>query len=103
MSSVNEDSIEGQTDEPAFPKGTSCVLITIKDSGIGIKESEIVNIYNPFYTDKKQGGTGLGLAMVKRNINAHRGIVSVESVPQRGTVFKIYLPLDNGEGERHSP
>jgi signal transduction histidine kinase len=103
MSSAIEDSIDWHTNEDAFPSGSSCIMIIIKDSGIGIKKGEIENIYNPFYTDKKQGGTGLGLAMVKRNINAHRGIVSVESEPQRGTVFKIYLPIASAKGEQQSP
>jgi len=84
---------KGMEGEPAFREGESCVLVTVRDHGIGIRESEIENIFNPFYTDKKQGGTGLGLSLVKRNINAHGGIVKVESKPGQGALFKLYLPL----------
>jgi signal transduction histidine kinase len=73
--------------------GDSCALMTIKDSGIGIKTGDMKRIFNPFYTTAVQGGTGLGLSTVKRTINAHRGIIRVESEWGKGTNFRIYLPL----------
>ncbi len=76
-------------------RGDKCVLISVCDNGIGIRESEIEHIFNPFYTEKTQGGTGLGLAMVKRTVNAHKGLIRAESQPGHGTVFKLYLPLQN--------
>jgi signal transduction histidine kinase len=73
--------------------GDSCALVTIKDNGIGIKPGDMKRIFNPFYTTAVQGGTGLGLSTVKRTINAHQGIIRVESEYGQGTTFKIYLPL----------
>jgi signal transduction histidine kinase len=51
-------------------------------------------IFDPFFT-MKAGGTGLGLPMVKRTVNAHHGIIHVESTPGKGSEFIIYLPIDN--------
>jgi PAS domain S-box-containing protein len=73
--------------------GDSCALITISDNGIGIKSRNLKRIFNPFYTTTVQGGTGLGLSTVKRTVNAHKGIIRVESEFGEGTTFKIYLPL----------
>jgi PAS domain S-box-containing protein len=78
--------------ELVMDQGISCVLITIKDSGIGIKSANLKRIFNPFFSTAVQGGTGLGLSTVKRTINAHKGIVRVESDYGKGTTFKIYLP-----------
>ena len=47
--------------------GDTCALITIRDTGIGIKSENLKRIFNPFYTTAVQGGTGLGLSMVKKN------------------------------------
>jgi two-component system sensor histidine kinase AtoS len=78
--------------ELVMNKGESCVLIAISDSGIGIKSENMKRIFNPFFTTAVQGGTGLGLSTVKRTINAHKGIIRVESETGKGTTFKIYLP-----------
>ncbi len=73
------------------------VFISIKDRGIGIPEKDIDRIFESFYrVDKARsramGGTGLGLTIVKRIVEAHKGIVRVYSRSDRGTVFKIELP-----------
>jgi len=73
--------------------GDASALITIADNGIGIKSENLKRIFNPFYTTTVQGGTGLGLSTVKRTVNAHKGIIRVESEFGKGTTFKIYLPL----------
>lgn len=71
--------------------------ITISDTGYGIAEDELENIFTPFYrsiTHKANTpGTGLGLAIVKSIVNAHDGTISVNSVLKEGTVFNIVLPL----------
>lgn len=73
-------------------KGTECACIEIKDNGDGIDKEHISKIYEPFFTTKKTG-SGLGLSIVKRTVNAHGGIILVTSKKNHGTVFKIYLPL----------
>ncbi len=75
-------------------RGTECILTQITDTGTGIESANITRIFDPFFTTKTNG-TGLGLPMVKRTINAHHGIVTVESKKGMGTTFNIYIPLLN--------
>lgn len=67
------------------------VRLEIRDNGPGIPEMVRDRIFEPFVTGRA-GGTGLGLAIVQRAVEAHRGLVLVESVPARGTTFTIFFP-----------
>ncbi|MCB9399086.1 MAG: response regulator [Acidobacteria bacterium] len=68
--------------------------IEVKDTGTGIDPQIIDRIFDPFFTTKEVGkGTGLGLAAVYGTIQSHGGSLAVESVPNRGTAFNIFLPL----------
>ncbi len=67
------------------------IEVTIRDSGMGMTEEKIAQIFKPFFTDKNKG-TGLGLAITKNIIESHSGGIRVESTPQLGTVFTIDLP-----------
>ncbi|MDX8389820.1 MAG: response regulator [Mariprofundaceae bacterium] len=70
------------------------VHISLSDNGCGIAEKNIKSVFKAFYTTKsKSEGTGLGLAMIKRTILAHHGLVTIESELNQGTSFHIYLPL----------
>lgn len=75
-----------------FEEGEVCVLVEVSDSGMGIPENIINKIFDPFFSTMTKG-TGLGLAMVKRTINAHGGIIKVMSQGGKGTTFKVYLPI----------
>lgn len=90
------------------------ILITIADSGTGIKPEIMERIFDPFFTTKELGkGTGLGLSTVMGIIKSHGGFVSVYSEVSKGSTFKVYLPssqvnetqaaadaeLPNGNGE----
>jgi signal transduction histidine kinase len=69
------------------------VSIFVKDNGHGIPKENLGSIFEPFFTTKELGmGTGLGLPIVKKIIDAHGGEVKVESVPGK-TVFEVILPL----------
>ena len=70
--------------------------ITITDTGSGIDESLLNEIYNPFYTTKSNG-TGLGLSIVYQIIREHGGQISVESKIDKGTAFTILLPVYRGK------
>ncbi len=66
--------------------------ITVVDSGVGMNDTTIKKIFDPFYTTKEYGlGTGLGLSIVYSTIRQHNGIVEVSSKPGKGTTFSIYL------------
>jgi signal transduction histidine kinase len=81
-----------------LPKGSQLIKIEIHDNGVGIAKQNLHKIFDPFFTTKS-GGSGLGLAMVKRTINQHGGVVLVESGPKDGTTFTILLPLWNAYEE----
>lgn len=73
------------------------ISVIIKDEGIGIHADQIQHVFRKFYqTDagKKQGGNGLGLSVVKRIIELHKGIISIESEPEKGTSITVSLPKE---------
>jgi PAS domain S-box-containing protein len=76
------------------------VLLSVKDTGHGIREDILKRIFDPYFTTKeKEEGTGLGLAVVHGIIKKHEGDISVTSVPAQGTVFEVFLPCVEDEAE----
>lgn len=75
------------------------VSIKVSDTGYGIPEEDLAEIFTRFYRVKDKNtreihGTGLGLAIVKSIIDAHQGSIRVESKPDHGTTFTVLLPKD---------
>jgi len=71
------------------------LIAEISDTGIGIAPENVAKIYDPFYTTKGVGqGTGLGLAVSYGIIQEHAGRIIVDSLPGRGTTFRIILPTE---------
>jgi signal transduction histidine kinase len=71
------------------------VFIAITDTGIGIKDEDLDRIFEPFFTTKeKEQGTGLGLSLCKRLIEANAGKIEVESKVGEGTTFTIMIPIN---------
>jgi two-component system sensor histidine kinase HydH len=69
------------------------VTITVRDNGPGITEEDLPHLFTPFFS--RTGGTGLGLAIAAQIIQAHGGTIEAESVPGRGAVCTIALPVED--------
>ncbi len=77
--------------------GESFVEVQVEDTGCGMEEGVLHQIFNPFFTTKETGeGTGLGLAVVKDILISHGGFMRVESQPGSGSCFYLYLPVAAG-------
>jgi signal transduction histidine kinase len=75
------------------------IMVEIADSGCGIPPEIKKQIFEPFFTTKPEGeGSGLGLSIVSKIVDKHRGKIEVESQPGN-TVFRVWLPLNLGELE----
>jgi CheY-like chemotaxis protein len=71
------------------------ILIEIEDNGIGMKKEILDNIFQPFFTTRRNmEGTGLGLSISYGLVKEHHGIIGVLSRPDIGSRFSLYLPLD---------
>lgn len=73
-----------------FPQGDG-VVVVISDSGCGIPPENLGRIFEPFFTTK-EGGTGLGLPMVRQIVSQHGGTVRIDSQPGKGTQVVVLLP-----------
>lgn len=69
------------------------IKIVIADTGVGMNEETKSRVFEPFFTNKKEKGMGMGLAVVYGTVSSHRGTISVASDLGRGTAFTIILPL----------
>jgi CheY-like chemotaxis protein len=73
------------------------VELDVADTGTGIPAEIHRRIFEPFFTTKGDRGSGLGLAMVRKVVEAHGGTVAVESSPGQGTTFRLRLPPGAGQ------
>jgi two-component system sensor histidine kinase PilS (NtrC family) len=87
---VRLDDVAG-AELPGGAEFEAGVRLVVADDGPGIPEEIADRLFQPFVS-RRQGGTGLGLAIVQRAVEAHRGLVFVESPPGKGTKFTILLP-----------
>ena len=85
---VNEDG----TIFLSADKENSQIVIRCTDNGCGIPDDELDRIFDPFYSHK-ENGTGLGLSLSKRIVEAHGGTITASSSRKSGTVFTVTLPV----------
>jgi len=69
------------------------IQLSVQDSGVGISSDDIGKLFDPFFSTK-EGGIGLGLSITHRIIDQHHGKIEVESTPENGTLFTVWLPID---------
>ena len=78
---------------PASRNDREGVELRLADTGPGVPEALREEIFNPFVTTKKTG-VGLGLSIVSKIVDGHRGRIEVENAPEGGAVFTLFFPLD---------
>jgi signal transduction histidine kinase len=91
--SLRDEAPEG----PRGPRpGGPWAVIEVRDQGSGIPREHLPEVFDPFFTTKAVGeGTGLGLSIAHGIAEEHGGWIDVESEPQRGSCFRIWLPRDS--------
>lgn len=77
--------------------GNGRVVLSVADTGKGIAAEKLPHIFDPYFTDKAEG-SGLGLAVVRKVVEAHGGEIVVSSVPDQGSTFTMQLPIQRNEG-----
>jgi two-component system nitrogen regulation sensor histidine kinase GlnL len=88
---VETDRVAGVTGASLPDAAAQPIRIVIRDTGAGIASEHLARLFEPFFTTKPNG-TGLGLAITRRIVHEHRGLITAESEPGRGTAFQILLP-----------
>jgi signal transduction histidine kinase len=76
--------------------GREAVLVELADDGPGMPQDVADRVFNPFFTTKPQG-SGLGLSIVRKIVDAHDGSIDLETAPGRGTVIRVTLPVRGSE------
>ncbi len=71
--------------------GINGVALSIRDEGCGMSKEELTRVFQPFYSNR-QGGTGLGLPIVKDIVQVHQGMIELESQTDQGTTVKLFFP-----------
>jgi signal transduction histidine kinase len=75
-------------------EGEQFIQVAISDTGTGIGQEELQKLFNPFFTTKQRGGSGLGLITCHQIVDEHRGTIDVQTEVGKGSTFIITLPLD---------
>lgn len=81
-------------------QGKEYARVSVQDTGTGILEEDLAHLFDRFYRveearSRHTGGTGLGLSIAHQFVKAHGGFIRVQSRPNAGTIFTVYLPVGN--------
>lgn len=74
------------------------LALEVKDYGKGIPENDIDTIFEPYYTNKSKG-MGLGMHVVKQNVEAHNGIIDIKSIKGAGTTVTVLIPINGADND----
>ena len=78
--------------------------LTVRDTGHGMTPDVMEKIFDPYFTTKPPGeGTGVGLSVVYGIVSQHNGAITVESEPEKGTAFHVYLPVIKQQNQAVNP
>jgi len=100
LGTVRVESASSSGDPKSLPGPGNWAHIWVRDNGCGMDEHTRAHLFEPFFTTKPLGeGTGLGLAVAHGIVLAHQGTIDVDSVPDLGTTFHVYLPLLDAQAE----
>ena len=88
----------GDCSADSWPRVEQFAVVRVADTGPGIAAGDIENIFYPLFTTKKQG-SGIGLAVVRKIVDGHRGLIDVQSVSGEGAEFSVRLPMAQPVGE----
>jgi signal transduction histidine kinase len=101
LSKKNHDDKNGQKGQitifTGFNKNADYVVVKVQDDGVGLSEEELGSMFELFVTSKGSVGTGLGLAVSKRIVNAHEGSISAKSEKGKGCTITFSLPVTHNE------
>ncbi|MBW2107754.1 MAG: PAS domain-containing protein [Deltaproteobacteria bacterium] len=97
LNAIHAMSKGGVMSVKVSPGRSGYIEIEIADTGQGIAPADVEKIFDPYYTTKP-GGTGIGLAIVHKIVEAHGGRIKVKSKPGKGTIFTIQIPNRQGDG-----
>ena len=91
-----------------YPENVEYVEISVEDTGVGIRPEDIPRLFKPFQQlgsiyEKKQEGTGLGLALCKRIVERHHGKIYVKSELGKGSIFSFVVPVKRTDVEKSLP
>ncbi|MGC1244109.1 MAG: PAS domain S-box protein [Chryseosolibacter sp.] len=93
---ISAEMVEGEALEHSNPAYPAYWHITFKDNGIGfesIYSKKIFEVFQRLHARNEYGGTGIGLAICKKIVENHNGVITAESSPDEGATFHIYLPV----------
>ena len=99
---------EGGWVKLATEQDDSWIKIQIDDNGFGIPQERLNSVFDKFFqidgsSTRSVGGTGLGLTLVKESVEAHKGKIEVNSEPDKGTHFTIFLPIEGLTDAENTP
>ena len=74
--------------------GKEYLRLSVIDNGMGIHPDDKKNIFEPFFTKGKKGGVGLGLPIVKKIVDVHKGHIQIKSEEMKNTDFSLIIPVE---------